>query len=78
MDGIYDLIVKKLPRHPEDSRHRLWVNENDEIMCKTVGDANVIANLFEELGYDIMHTCYYDDAADGLCFGWYAVYVDGM
>lgn len=79
-ENIYDLIISMLPIHPEESRHRMWVNEGTgEIMCATLDEANTLANFFEELGYDIMHTfCYDDEETDGLNYGWCAVYVDGM
>lgn len=81
---IYDKILESLPHHPEDVKpgalwHGFWVSGNEEIMCPTQEVANLIADFFEDCGFDIMHTHHYNDAeADGLNLGWWAVYVDGQ
>jgi hypothetical protein len=79
---IYDKILESLPHHPEDKTgapwHGFWVNGNDEIMCRTKEAANLIADFFEDCGFDIMHTYYYHDEADGLNREWWAVYIDGQ
>ena len=79
-ENIYDLIIGMLPTDPTESKYSFWVNEGTgEIMCRTLDEANNLANFFEELGYDIMHTFRYDDEEmDGINYGWCAVYVDGM
>ena len=78
MENLYDLIIEKLPRHPTETKHKIWVNGNEEIMCGTMDKANTIADLLEECGYDVVHTSCYNYKEDGLNFGWCAVYVDGM
>ena len=76
---IYDAVVSCLPRHPNESRHGFWVSGAEEIMCRTEEQANLLADLFEDAGVDIMHTYHYDDPEqDGLNYGWWAVYVDGQ
>lgn len=81
---IYDKILESLPHHPEDKRpgtnwHGFWVSGSEEIMCPSQEVANVIADFFEDCGFDVMHTFYYnDEERDGLNLGWWAVYVDGQ
>lgn len=88
-DGIgispdtYDKILEALPHHPSDrprdNWHGFWVNGRDEIMCESEEVANVIAYFFEDCGFDVMNTSYYNDAEnDGQNYGWWAVYVDGQ
>jgi len=73
---IYDLIISHLPRRPENAVHGFWVNDAEEIMCKTRSEAETIADFFEALGVDCMHTYHYEEPSDPLSF--WAVYVDGM
>ena len=47
-------------------------------MCPTEEAANLIADFFEDCDLGIMHTYLYNDEADGLNRGWWAVYVDGQ
>lgn len=79
---IYDMILESLPHHPEDKIgapwHGFWVNGSEEIMCPTEEAANLIADFFEDCDLGIMHTYLYNDEADGLNRGWWAVYVDGQ
>lgn len=75
---IYEALVKLLPRHPIEAKHEMWVNGNDEIMCETMDKANTLADFLEELGYDVVHVAHYDDESDGICYGCYSVYLDGM
>ncbi len=78
MIRIYDKIIKKLPKRPDSSRHEIWVNSDDEIMCVDEKTANVIADFLEEMGYDVIHTRLREREDDGEACGWWAVYVDGM
>lgn len=72
----FELFTKSLPTHPDSAIHDIWCNGDGEIMCSDEDTANKIADLFEAAGYDIMHTSFYDDQRDGLCYGWWAVYPD--
>lgn len=79
----YDKILESLPHHPDDKLsgnwHGFWVSGSDEIMCPSEEAANVLADFFEDCGFDVMHTFHYDDEErDGLNLGWWAVYVDGQ
>ncbi len=74
---VFDEVVRKLPRFPEESRKGFWVNGSDEIMCKSKETATLVADFFEEMGYDIMHIYLYDNESDPY-YGWWAVYVDGQ
>lgn len=74
---IYDLVVAHLPHSPDKAIHGFWANNAEEIMCKTREEAETIADFFEALGVDCMHTYRYDDPTQPL-FDLWAVYVDGM
>lgn len=79
----YDEVIKSLPHHPDDKPggnwHGFWVSGSDEIMCPSEEAANVLADFFEDCGFDVMHTFHYDDEErDGLNLGWWAVYIDGQ
>lgn len=76
---IYDLITQKLPHHPSESKHGIWVSGSEEIMVDSEDKANMIADILEDLDYDIAHTYHYNDIeTDGLNYGWWSVYIDGM
>lgn len=51
----------------ENAENDYWIDEND-IICKTQEQANVIADLFEDMGADVMLTAEEND-------GWH-VYFD--
>lgn len=79
----YNKILESLPNHPENrlgnNWHGFWVNGSEEIMCPTQEAANLIADFFEDCGFDVMHTHHYEDGeTDGSSLGWWAVYVDGQ
>ncbi len=73
----YKDIVNCLPRFPSCSKHGFWVNADGEVMCSTKEQADIIADFFEELGYEDIHTHNYDDKDyDGNYYGYWAVYPD--
>lgn len=84
---IMNAIMKLLPDHPLDEEHwhGFWANKyDDELMCPNKKSAEAIANLFEDMGIDIMHTHSYpnedypnEDYANEDCKGFYSTYIDG-
>ena len=58
--------------------HGIWCPDVGDIMCETESCADAIADLLEAMGFDIIHTTYYDDPEnDGDYYGWWSVYPDG-
>lgn len=80
---IYNLILENLPDEPmhDDSWHGFWANKYDnEIMCGTEEQANIVADFLEDMGFDCVHTHWYDPKEEnGVedCIGWWSVYLDG-
>lgn len=61
-DMIVSLIMRMLPDHAEDGK--FW-GDGDEILCETETEANVIADLFDQLyGEGTVNTGYYDPEED--------------
>ncbi|MFR3808962.1 MAG: hypothetical protein ACLTX3_08435 [Lachnospiraceae bacterium] len=64
---LFDQICKKLQKNTGENRHGIH-NEGDEIICQKKEQADAIADLFEDMGVDVMHTSQEED-------GWH-VYFD--
>lgn len=64
---LFDHICKKLQKNTGENRHGIY-NEGDEIICQKKEQADAIADLFEDMGVDVMHTSQEED-------GWH-VYFD--
>lgn len=64
---LFDHICKKLQKNVEENRHGIYTSD-DEIICKKKKQADAIADLFEDMGVDVMHTSQEED-------GWH-VYFD--
>lgn len=64
---LYDAVCRLLKVNEENAENDYWTDGND-IICKTQEQANVIADLFEDMGADVMLTAEEDD-------GWH-VYFD--
>lgn len=82
---IYCNILESLPHHPhdkpDDNWHGFWANGDNEIMCPTEEAANLIADFFEDCGFDIMHTHHYttlEELVNEDYLGWWSVYIDGQ
>ena len=79
---IYNLILENLPDKSTRKYgwHGFWVNKyDDEIMCETEDQANTIADFLEDMGFDCVHTHWYDPKEEnGIedCIGWWSVYLD--
>lgn len=79
---IFNFVIEALPGQPPESDdwHGFWANKYDrEIMCETDTQAEVLADLFEDLGYDVMHTHHYNYGeciVNEDCYGWWSVYPD--
>ena len=58
---IYDLITEALEENCDKDHKAFWVNQDGEIECKTEFDANLVADLLEDCGCDVMHTSYNED-----------------
>lgn len=64
---LFEQICKKLQKNTGENRHGIY-NEGDEIICQKKEQADAIADLFEDMGVDVMHTSQEED-------GWH-VYFD--
>lgn len=64
---LFNRICEKLQKNVVENRHGIYTTD-DEIICKKKEQANAIADLFEDMGVDVMHTSQEED-------GWH-VYFD--
>ena len=64
---LFNRICEKLQKNVVENRHGIYTT-NDEIICKKKEQADAIADLFEDMGVDVMHTSQEED-------GWH-VYFD--
>lgn len=70
---MYDLILELLRKNKDNNLHGMYgCPEQSTIICSTETQANVIADLLEDCGYDTMHTWEFPDKS-----GW-CVYPDGV
>jgi hypothetical protein len=87
---IFEAVLQSLPHTPNgkdqvpgSNWHGFWANHlDDEIMCPDEASADTLADFFEDCGFDIMHTHFYDDNHQSFvvnedCFGYWSVYPDG-
>lgn len=57
---VYDLITECLESNRNEHR-RFWVNQDGDIETKDEESANIIADLLEDCGIDVVHTAYDED-----------------
>lgn len=78
IEDVWEAILNAMST-AENNRHGFHIVGN-ELLCKTEEQAEVIADFFEDLGFDYVRTGYYDPVEDAKencvdeCTGWY--YVD--
>ena len=74
-------ILKCLDKYTDQNRHGYWT-DGEEILCKTEEAAEYLADFLEDIGFDYVHTGYYDPEEDKRNnevddhTGWYYVTVD--
>ena len=79
---LYSKVLDLLPDSPSNSSdwHGFWSNKHDqEIMCESDTQADALADFFEDLGFDVMHTHHYNYGeclVNEDCYGWWSVYPD--
>jgi hypothetical protein len=59
----WEHLIKSLRDNKEHNRHGYWT-DGEEILCKTEEQAEVLADFFEDIGFDYVHTGYYDPTED--------------
>ena len=68
----WEMICNWLRNNPiSKNNYRFDVNNDDEILCRNESDANCIADFFESVGIDVVHTSETDDED----FKW-SIYID--
>ena len=74
-------LVMCLQKYSEHNRHGYWT-DGEEILCKTAEAAEHLADFLEDIGFDCVHTGYYDPEEDRRNneiddhTGWYYVNID--
>ena len=74
-------LVMCLQKNSVQNRHGYWT-DGEEILCKTEEAAENLANFLEDIGFDTVHTGYYDPEEDRRNnevndhTGWYYVCID--
>lgn len=77
----WDFLIMSLQKYQNQNRHGYWT-DGDEILCKTEAVAEHLANFLEDIGFDKVHTGYYDPVEDqrnnevDSHTGWYYVNID--
>lgn len=61
--NIWSYILRSLQDNLENNRHGFWT-DGEEILCKTEKQAEVIADLLEDMGFGLVCTGYYDPKED--------------
>ena len=70
MENIFELVQESLLANAEYNRHAITADD-DVIYCEKEYQAEVIADLLEDCGYDVVHTAFDDDEEIWM------VYLDG-
>ena len=60
---VWAIFTEALKANEEGNRHDYWT-DGTEILCKNEDSANALADFFEDMGFDIVHTSYYDPEED--------------
>ena len=63
MDFIWESLARGLMDNAEHNKHGFWSDGND-ILCKTEGQAEALADFLEDVGFDYVKTGYYDPEED--------------
>lgn len=77
----WTFLIMSLQKHEAENRRGYWT-DGEEILCKTEAAAEHLANFLEDIGFDIVHTGYYDPEEDRRNnevndhTGWYYVNID--
>ena len=81
--SMWSFLLWNLRKYADQNRHGYRVSMNgEEIICPSGESAETIANLLEDMGFDVVHTNYYDpeeDARNGEAdedTGYWSVYPD--
>ena len=61
--NIWSYILRSLQDNSDNNRHGFWTDE-EEILCKTEAQAELVADFFEDLGFCDVQTGYYDPKED--------------
>lgn len=62
LKSLWSLLTSLLSHSPSDKPHDYW-SDGDIILCPSVEEANVLADILEAAGLDTV-TGYYDPAED--------------
>lgn len=78
---LWSVLVNTLRKNEDQNRHDYWT-DGEEILCKSENAAEHLANFLEDIGFDMVHTGYYDPEEDQKNnevndhTGWYYVSID--
>lgn len=59
----WSFLVWSLKKNAENAMHGFWT-DGEDILCNTEQEADNLANFLEDLGFDIVHTGYYNPDDD--------------
>lgn len=59
----WTLLTRLLKKNRDNNKHGYWT-DGAEILCKTEGAADHLANFLEDIGFDYVNTGYYDPEED--------------
>ena len=59
----WEHLINSLFDNKEQNKHGFWT-DGEEILCTTEEQAEVLADFLEDLGFDCVHTGYYDPKED--------------